>query len=60
MRKLLFESLFRPPFTEQAPPLDDAAVTELATAVGRRCAAAPRPKPLDTRGRRRILQWMRT
>ena len=35
MRKLLFESLFRPPFTEQAPPLDDAAVTELATAVGR-------------------------
>src|ERR1700739_3284178 len=35
MRKLLFGSLFRRPFTEQAPPLDDAAVTELATAVGR-------------------------
>src|SRR5476649_2375018 len=35
MRKLLFESLFRRPFTEQAPSSDDAAVTELATAVGR-------------------------
>src|ERR1700726_4712417 len=35
MRKLLFESLFRRPFTEQAPSADDAAVTELATAVGR-------------------------
>ena len=35
MRKLLFESLFRRPFTEQAPSPDDAAVTELATAVGR-------------------------
>jgi Ni,Fe-hydrogenase III small subunit len=35
MRKLLFESLFRRPFTEQAPSLDDAAVTELAAAVGR-------------------------
>ncbi len=35
MRKLLFESLFRQPFTEQAPSADDAAVTELATAVGR-------------------------
>src|SRR5712664_1009722 len=34
MRKLLFESLFRLPFTEEAPALDDAAVTELATAVG--------------------------
>ncbi len=34
MRKLLFESLFRRPFTEQAPSPDDAAVTELATAVG--------------------------
>src|SRR5712672_2600655 len=33
MRKLLFESLFRRPFTEQAPAPDDAAVTELATAV---------------------------
>ncbi len=35
MRKLLFESLFRQPFTEQAPSADDAAVTELAIAVGR-------------------------
>jgi NADH-quinone oxidoreductase B subunit len=33
MRKLLFESLFRRPFTERAPAPDDAAVTELATAV---------------------------
>jgi len=35
MRKLLFESLFRRPFTEQAPSSDDAAVTELAAALGR-------------------------
>jgi Ni,Fe-hydrogenase III small subunit len=35
MRKLLFESLFRQPFTEAAPSPDDAAVRELATAVGR-------------------------
>src|SRR6202171_160087 len=35
MRKLLFESLFRRPFTEAAPSADDAAVSELATAVGR-------------------------
>src|SRR5213595_4359864 len=35
MRKLLFESLFRRPFTEQPPSADDAAVTELATIVGR-------------------------
>src|SRR5258708_31230638 len=35
MRKLLFQSLFRRPLTEQAPSSDDAAVTELATAVGR-------------------------
>ncbi len=34
MRKLFFESLFRRPFTEQAPSTDDAAVTELAMAVG--------------------------
>src|SRR6202049_4632161 len=34
MRKLLFPRLFRRPFTEQAPRSDDAAVTELATAVG--------------------------
>src|SRR6202045_4950613 len=33
MRKLLFESLFRRPFTERAPSPDDAAVIELATAV---------------------------
>src|SRR6267154_1442155 len=35
MRKLLFQSLFRRPFTEPAPSADDAAVIELATAVGR-------------------------
>jgi len=35
MRKLLFQSLFRRPVTEQAPSSDAAAVTELATAVGR-------------------------
>src|SRR5439155_10425917 len=35
MRKLLFESLFRQPFTERAPSPDDAAVTELAASVGR-------------------------
>src|SRR5213082_1690445 len=35
MRKLLFESLFRRPFTEPAPSLDDAAVAELATDLGR-------------------------
>src|SRR5260221_7414477 len=34
MRKLLFQSLFRRPFTEQAPSPDDAAVIELAEAVG--------------------------
>ena len=46
MRKLLFESLFRRPFTEKAPSPNDAAVTELATAVGHaarrhRSATAP-------------------
>src|SRR5437763_16583825 len=35
MRKLLFESLFRRPFTELAPSPDDVALSELATAVGR-------------------------
>ena len=35
MRKLLFQSLFRRPFTEPAPSPDDAALAELATAVGR-------------------------
>ena len=34
MRKLLFQSLFRRPFTEPAPAPDDAALAELATAVG--------------------------
>ena len=40
MRKLLFESVFRRPLTERAPSPDDAAVAELATALGQ---AAPRP-----------------
>jgi NADH-quinone oxidoreductase B subunit len=35
MRKLLFQSLFRRPFTEPAPSPDEAALGELATAVGR-------------------------
>src|ERR1700686_4231785 len=35
MRKLLFESLFRQPFTEQAPSPDDAAMAELAAAFRR-------------------------
>lgn len=35
MRKLLFQSLFRPPLTEQAPRPDDAAIAELAAMVGR-------------------------
>ena len=34
MRKLLFESLFRVPLTEPAPSADDAALAELAGAVG--------------------------
>src|SRR6266700_3137366 len=34
MRKLLFESLFRQPFTERAPAPDDAALTELTAEVG--------------------------
>jgi Ni,Fe-hydrogenase III small subunit len=33
MRRLFFESLFRPPLTEQAPAADDAAIAELASAV---------------------------
>src|SRR5579864_2934607 len=35
MRKLLFQSLFYRPLTEAAPVPDDAALGELATAVGR-------------------------
>ena len=35
MRKLLFQSLFRTPLTEPAPSPDQAAVEELAAAVGR-------------------------
>jgi Ni,Fe-hydrogenase III small subunit len=34
MRKLLFESLIRRPLTEQAPAAGDAALSELATALG--------------------------
>jgi Ni,Fe-hydrogenase III small subunit len=34
MRRLLFESLFRRPFTEPAPSADDAGLAELAQAVG--------------------------
>jgi Ni,Fe-hydrogenase III small subunit len=35
MRKLLFQSLFRQPFTEAAPSPDDVALNELATALRR-------------------------
>jgi Ni,Fe-hydrogenase III small subunit len=35
MRTLLLESLFRSPYTERAPRPDDAAVQELAAALGR-------------------------
>lgn len=35
MRRLLFESLIRPPLTEAAPRQSDAAIEELATAVDR-------------------------
>ena len=35
MRKLLFQSLFQQPFTEPAPSADDAALAEVATALGR-------------------------
>ena len=41
MRKLLFESLFRRPFTEPAPSPDDAALSELKQALrntARQCA----------------------
>jgi NADH-quinone oxidoreductase B subunit len=34
MRRHLLESLFRRPFTEPAPPVHDAALMELANAVG--------------------------
>jgi len=34
MRKLLFQSLFRRPFTEEAPSPDDAALAELASELG--------------------------
>lgn len=35
MRKLLFESLIRPPLTERAPSSDEAALVELAETLGR-------------------------
>lgn len=35
MRKLLFESLIRPPLTEPTPSVSDAAMTELAAALER-------------------------
>ena len=35
MRKLLFQSLFRRPLTEAAPAANDAALAEVATALGR-------------------------
>ncbi len=35
MRKLLFESFVRPPFTERRPKTDDAAAAELAASLDR-------------------------
>jgi Ni,Fe-hydrogenase III small subunit len=35
MRKLVLETLFRKPVTEAAPPVDDAALAELASSVDR-------------------------
>src|SRR2546427_2795710 len=35
MRNMLFETLFRLPFTERPPSADNAAVAELAASVGR-------------------------
>jgi len=35
MRKLLFQGLFRTPFTETAPSADDAALSELGAALSR-------------------------
>lgn len=36
MRKLLFNSVIRAPLTEPAPPVDDIALAELATALDKR------------------------
>ena len=54
MRKLLFESVFRQPLTERAPSLNDAAVAELATALGQ-AAAGTSATSLDAPGTRRLL-----
>jgi Ni,Fe-hydrogenase III small subunit len=35
MRKILFESLVRPPFTEKRPEVEDAATAELASSLER-------------------------
>jgi len=35
VRKLLFNSVIRPPVTERAPPMDDAALAELAASLDR-------------------------
>ena len=43
MRKLLFESIFRQPLTELAPSPDDAAVAELAAALGQGARSMPDP-----------------
>lgn len=57
MRKLLFESLFRRPFTEAAPPADDAARTSLRPRSAARRGGGSVPQ-LDPRGRRRVVQRM--
>ena len=60
MRKLLFESLFRRPLTEQAPsPGRRRRGGTLQPPLGQCRAAAARPEPFDPRDRCRILQRMR-
>ncbi|MGY4287945.1 hypothetical protein ACVWXO_007165 [Bradyrhizobium sp. LM2.7] len=59
MRKLLFQSFFQRPLTEQAtcPRPDSCRGTRRCNSA--RHTAAPRPKPLDPRNRCRVMQWLR-
>jgi len=59
MRKLLFESLFRRPFTEKAPSPDDAAVTELATPPSVTLRVAGSAAVCRYARSMLALQWMR-
>ena len=60
MRKMLFESLTHGPLTEPPPAPDEAALAELAKSVNRAARAQARPFAIDSRGRCRLLQWLRT